>query len=157
MQNNNRYSKYVALVALLISIVGVTLGFAAYSNTVQIKASADVAAPGAQYPGQLSVDPDEQQDGTVTPTVDGATADQATLTDNEIRNIKVHFTAPDQSAEYAFYAVNPTTFTSYLNSVVFGTKSCSASLTDPNPATQYSDACEDINMRIFVDSNEYTA
>ena len=156
MQNNNRYSKYVALVALLISIVGVSLGFAAYSNTVNIKASADVTTAPVP-PAELSTTTSAQTDGTITPTTTGATAEVANLNESTIQNIKVHFTATGQSAEYAFYAVNETDFTSYLNSVVFGTKSCTASATSANPATQgIADACEDINMTVYVGAEEYT-
>ena len=159
MQNNNRYSKYVAIIALLISVVGVSLGFAAYSNTVQIKATADVIQSGpTPKPGVLSTDPDEQEDGPVTPTTTGgATAENATLTDDSIENIKVHFTAPGQSATYSFYAYNPTAFVAYLNSVVFGTKAC-APATSGNPATAsyVTDACNDITMSISVGADEFT-
>jgi len=87
MQNNNRYSKYVALVALLIAIVGVSLGFAAYSNTVTIKAAADYRADPKPVV-ELSTDPDGQDDGPVTPTTTGgATAEDADLTDDTIDDI----------------------------------------------------------------------
>ena len=80
MQNNNRYSKYVALAALLISVIGVSLGFAAYSNTVQIKAKAEVRYDTVQKPGVLSTDPDDPTEGPVTPTTTGgATAEPVQL------------------------------------------------------------------------------
>ena len=47
MENNNRYSKYLAIIALVLSVIGVSLGFAAYTNTVTIKARADVAGSGS--------------------------------------------------------------------------------------------------------------
>lgn len=157
MQNNNRYSKYIALVALLISIVGVTLGFAAYSNTVSIKARADVSVVDpTKKPGVLSTSPTEQVDGSVTPTTEnGATAEVATLTDDQIEGIMVHFTATGQSATYTFNVYNPTEFTGYLKRVGFGTKQCTASTTSSNPATQgIADACEDITMRIIIDDTD---
>ena len=55
MQNNDRYSKYIAIIALLISIVGVSLGFAAFSDVVQINAAADYIHDGTHDPiAQLS-------------------------------------------------------------------------------------------------------
>ena len=159
MQNNNRYSKYVALVALLIAIVGVSLGFAAYSNTVTIKAAADYRAPDEVNVAELSVDQDEQEDGSVVPTTDGATADTAVLTDTQIQNIKVHFTAPDQSATYSFYAVNPNAFIGYLNSVVLGSKTCTAAANNNGSTTTASliaDACEGIMMTVTVGSGTFT-
>ena len=157
MENNNRYSKYAAVIALLISVIGVSLGFAAYSNTVQIQAAADVRLPSVKV-GELSVDPDEQQDGTVTPTTTGgATAEAADLTDEGIENIRVHFTAPGQSATYSFYGVNTSAFVAYLNSVVFGTKACSPSTTgNPATASYVTDACNDIVMTISAGSDSWT-
>jgi len=158
MENNNRYSKYAAVIALLISVVGVSLGFAAYSNTVQIQAAADVRYDTPVKVGELSVDPDEQVDGPVTPTTTGgATAEAADLTEEGIENIRVHFTAPGQSATYSFYGVNTSAFVAYLNSVVFGTKACSPA-TSGNPATAsyVTEACNDIIMTIAVGSDSYT-
>ena len=161
MENNNRYSRYLAVIALLISVVGVSLGFAAYSNTLQIKATADYTAPTtpATPIAELSTDPNTPTPGTVTPTTDGATADPATLTDNSIENIKVHFTAPNQSATYSFYGVNPSEFASYLNSVVFGTKTCApySNPSNPNPGTAsyVANACNDITMTIAAGSDDY--
>ena len=157
MENNNRYSKYVAVIALLISVVGVSLGFAAYSNTVQIQAAADVTFVPVKV-GELSVDPDSQEDGSVTPTTTGgATAEAADLDESGIENIKVHFTATGQSATYSFYGVNTSAFTAYLNSVVFGTKACSPSTTgNPATAAYVTEACNDIVMTISVGSDSWT-
>ena len=157
MQNNNRYSKYLAIIALLISVVGVSLGFAAYSNTLQIKAAADVTGVTPDPVAQLSTSPSSQQNGPVTPTTNGATADSAVLTANGIENIKVHFTATGQSATYSFYGVNPSSFDSYLNSVVFSTKTCTADDTNGNPATVgIDDACSDILMTVVAGAADYS-
>lgn len=161
MQNNNRYSKYVALVALLISVVGVSLGFAAYSNTVQIKAQADVRPSGSNFEGGiLSTDPDDPEEGPVTPTTTGgATAEVANLTENGIENIKVHFTAPGQTATYSFYGYNNSEFVTYLNDVTFGSKSCTAAANADGSTTTASyiaAACNDIIMYISASSDDFT-
>ena len=41
MENNDKFVRYIAIIALLIAIVGVSVGFAALTNTVNIKATAD--------------------------------------------------------------------------------------------------------------------
>ena len=158
MVNNNRYSKYLAVIALLISVVGVSLGFAAYSNTLQIKAQADYVVDPDNTPdiAELSTDPnpDTPTPGTVTPTVDGATAEPANLTEDGIENISVHFTAPGQSATYSFYGVNPSEFAAYLKTVIFGDKTCT-----PGTGTTVAyaqNACNDITMTIGVGSDEFT-
>ncbi len=158
MQNNNRYSKYIALVALLISIVGVSLGFAAYSNTVQIKARAEVRPTTPDYEGGiLSTDPDSPEEGPVTPTTTGgATAEAADLSEEGIENIVVHFTAPGQSATYSFYGYNNSEFVSYLNDVTLGSKTCTAAANlDGSTTTQayINEACNDIVMTIAVGGN----
>ena len=150
-------TKYIAIIALLISVVGVSLGFAAYSNTVQIKATADYTGPGntGYEGGILSTDPDTPTEGDVTPTTEGgATAEDADLTEDGIENISVHFTAPGQSATYSFYGYNNSPWVSYLNSVTFGTKTCTPG-TGTN-ATYVADACNDIIMTITANVSEFT-
>ena len=155
MENNNKYVKYLAIFALLLSVAGVTVGFAAFSNTVEIKATADFTPDGSAYRGGvLSVDPDEQTDGTVVPTTEGATAESANLTERGIQNIVVHFTEAGQSATYNFYGVNASEFVAYLNSVVFGTKTCTPGT---GTTTSYvADACEFINLTIKIGNDEFT-
>ena len=161
MRNNN-FMKSLAVIALVLSVVGVSLGFAAYSNSLQIKATADYKAP--VTPGEaiteLSTTSGTVTAGSVTPAVTGATAGNATLTSTSIQNLSVHFTATNQRAVYTFYAVNPSSFVSYLNSVTFGTKSCSpySAPTNPNPGTAsyVANACNDIIMEVEVGSGDFT-
>ena len=155
MENNNKYVKYLAIFALLLSVAGITLGFAAFSNTVEIKASADFTPDGSAYRGGvLSVDPDEQTDGTVTPTTDGATAEAASLTERGIQNIVVHFTDVGQSATYSFYGVNASEFVAYLNSIVFGTQTCTPGT--GTTAEYVQNACDFITLTVKIGDDEYT-
>lgn len=156
MENNNRYSKYIAIIALLISVVGVSLGFAAFSNTVQIQAQADVRPDSSAYRGGvLSTDPNDVEEGTVTPTTSGgATAEAADLTETGIENIMVHFTAPNQSATYSFYGINKSEFLAYLNEVNFGSKSCTPGT--GTTASYVTEACNDIVMTIAIGSDSWT-
>ena len=156
MENNNKYVKYLAILALLLSVAGVSLGFAAFSNTIEIKATAEYNPDPADYRGGvLSVDPDTPTDGDVVPTTDGgATADTADLTESGIQHIAVHFTDVNQSATYTFYGVNPSEFVAYLNSVVFGTKSCTPGT--GTTAAYVADACDFINLTIKIGNQEFT-
>ncbi len=156
MENNNRYSKYVAVIALLISVVGVSLGFAAFSNTVQIKAQADVTTDGSTYKGgTLSTDPDDVEEGPVTPTTTGgATAEIADLSETGIENIHVHFTEPGQSATYSFYGYNNSEFATYLNEVTFGSKTCTPGT--GTTAAYVTEACNDIIMTIAAGASSWT-
>ena len=165
MEDNNKFVKYIAIIALLIAVVGVSVGFAAFTNTVNIKAKAEVTpGDGSSYAGgQLSTDDDTTTPGTVTPTTEGgATGDPATLTNDTIDNIKAKFTAPGQSVTYTFYGRNDSAFVSYLNSVVFGSKSCAPASAardgvEPATASLVTAACNGITMSIKAGSETFTA
>ena len=61
MRSND--SKYITIIALVLAVVGISIGFAAYSNTVQIKAQADVRPSGSNFEGGiLSTDPDDPEE-----------------------------------------------------------------------------------------------
>ena len=150
---DNKLSKSLAVVALLISVVGVSLGFAAYSNTLTIRAAADYTSPELHIP-QLSTSTSSVTTGSVTPTVSGATADAATLAGQTISGLSVHFTNTNQSATYTFYAVNASAFATYLNTVTFGTKSCTPGT--GTTASYVATACDDIIMTIAAGSSDYT-
>ena len=157
MESNDKFVKYIAIIALLIAVVGVSIGFAAFSNTVNIKATAQVTPDGSNYQGgTLSTDDDSVVPGNVTPTTEGgATGDTAVLGTDTIQNMKARFTAPGQSVKYSFYGYNNSEFVTYLNSVVFGSKSC----TPGTGATQsyVTAACNGISMTIKVGSQTFTA
>jgi len=151
MGNNDKFVRYVAIVALLIAIVGVSVGFAALTNTVNIKAGAEVRYSTPDTVAVLSTDDDSSQQGSVTPTTTGgATGDTASLGTDTIQSMKAHFTAPGQTVTYSFYGFNGSSFTSYLNSVVFGSKSCTAAQTNGATASYMNAACNDITMSIKV-------
>lgn len=159
--DGNPNFKYYAVFALLISIICLSLGFAAYSSSLQIKAEAGVhyINPVSQSVA-FSTYASHIVDGPVVASVSGgASADNAQLVDNEIRDINVHFTQPAQAATFTFYAINPSSFTYYLNSVVFGTKSCSpySNPNNPNPgsASYVANACNDIVMIISVGEDDF--
>ena len=178
MENNNRYSKYLAIIALVISVIGVSLGFAAYTNTVTIKAKADVVGPtDYDWPGaEPSVDPSNPTPGSVTPkkctdetytsctTAPGTEADPATVTANGIQGIDVHFTEPGQYYLYEFYAVNSSPYTSYLNSVSgIGTdptynKTCTPAAVGSVAAASAgvtASVCEHVHISVMPGSDEY--
>ena len=157
MENNNRYTKYLAIFALLVSVVGLSLGFAAFTTTVSITANADYSATNASTNyrgGVLSTVANMVTPGNVLPTTDGATAGTATLTDATISNLSAHFTEPGQSVKYSFYGFNDSEFVTYLNSVVFGTKTCTAGSGTNDSYVQA--ACNDIVMSIKAGDEEFT-
>ncbi len=132
--NYNKGYKALAIAALLLGIVGVSLGYAAFSNTLTISSSAEVKPDASSFNVDFSSSSSAVETDNITPTlnknVDGFTATAATIdntSDPTVSNLKATFTEPGQSATYTFYAYNAGKYVAYLNSIVFqGSKTCTA-------------------------------
>ena len=156
MRQNN--AKYVIVFALLISVAALSIGFAAYSNTLTIKASADVSGCDTCFNVSLSKSSSSVTTGAVTPTTSGtagATGAIATLSANKIEGLKATFTAKGQTVKYSFYAYNAGEFLAYLNSVAIGSKTCTAGTGTTNSYVQ--SACNGISISVKVNTTTYTS
>lgn len=134
MGESNTY-KAIAVVALVLGVVGVTLGYAAFSNTLTISSTADVTPDASKFNVDFSSASTDVETDPIVPTltpnnVTGFTATNGTInnaSDPTVTNIKASFTEPGQSATYSFYAYNAGEYVAYLNSLEFsGTKTCTA-------------------------------
>lgn len=168
----NTGAKYVIVFALLISVVALTVGFATYSNTLTIKASADVKGDPTKFNVKLSTVKTGITAGNVagTPsaTVTGFTAATATIAadpGNTISGLKATFTDAGQSVTYKFYAYNAGSFVAYLNSITGLSGSNVKTCTAITGTTQslVDQACNGISVKVRVGGNngsggtEYTA
>lgn len=167
MENDNRKIKTIAIVALLLAVVGVSVGFAAFTRTLTINNSA-VVNPNEDFDVVFS-----KSDSSVVTTggVDASSKtpnDLVTETaiisnDNQggplISNLKATFTQPGQSATYTFYAYNDSTYTAYLKNIVFNAAStkCAASTGSSVTTSLMNAACPDIKVKISVGSDTNTA
>lgn len=132
--NYNKTYKVIAIIALILGVTGVSLGYAAFSNTLTISSTAEVKPDESAFNVDFSSSASAVETDPITPTlnktVDGFTATNATInntSDPVITNLKATFTEPGQSAKYSFYAYNAGKYVAYLNSVVFtGEKTCTA-------------------------------
>ena len=165
----NRYYKMVSVLALIIGVVGVTLGYAAFSNTLTIESSAEVVPDESTFNVDFSYSSSSVVENDITPTLNPNNVADFTATDAEIdntgdpviTNLHATFSEPGQTATYTFYAYNAGEYTAYLNSIVFdGTKTCTArSATAPaTPATAslVADACNGISLSVTVGSESAT-
>ena len=154
MKSNNGM-KVLVIAALVIGVLALSLGFAAFSNTLTIKSSATVTPSSANFNVSLSRANNSVSTGSVTPTVTGATGSNATLTATTISNLKATFTNVGQSVKYSFYAYNAGSFAAYLNSVAIGGKTCTAVT---GTTQSYVDAaCEGISISVKVGSDTYSS
>ena len=130
----DRGGKVIAIVALLVGVVGLTIGFAAFSNTLTISSQAEYnpddsifnvdfsSATGSVVAGNLAPK-------TLTPATDGPTGATATIdntSDPVITGIKATFTEPGQSVVYEFYTRNAGQMEAFLRSITFGDASPAA-------------------------------
>ena len=127
----------VALIALSFSILGLTLGFAAFSNTLTISSSAQVTPDASDFkltlyglPRVYEYDDINQHDPNSMPlSIFTSTTQAAPLLDNNeeatiatldndnlsIKNLQASFTKPDQSIYYMIAIKNEGHYDGYLN------------------------------------------
>lgn len=158
----------VALAALLIAVLGLSLGFAAFTTTLTIKSSADVAPNSDTFNIEFSkddTDPTDPNEDPIVPVVEpdgsGATADNAEIDnsgDNPIlKGLHATFTEPGQKATYSLYVTNPGEYAAYLKSIIYenvsgksDSKICTAGTGATNTLVQA--ACTGISVKVSVGS-----
>ena len=159
-----RSSKIIAIVALCVGVVGLSLGFAAFSSTLTISSSAEVAPDASTF----NVDFSSSQSSVVTDNiipeitpsgVANFTATEATISnegDPTISNLKATFTEPGQKAVYSFYAFNAGEYEAFLNSITFaGSTPVTCTAKENTDPTLVANACKGI--KLTVDVNGVTA
>lgn len=158
----DRSSKIIAIVALLIGIVGLSVGFAAFSNSLIIQSSLNVKPDASTFNVDFSSNQEELETDDIVPTHTGGVE---TYTNGKINNsgnptisgLGATFTEPGQSVTYTFYAYNAGEYNAFLKSIIFGNangssssyKLCTAT-TDQTTATYVASACNDISLKVTV-------
>lgn len=165
-----RNTKIMVIISLLIGVVGLSLGFAAFSNTIVIKPQASVNPDSGAFKVYFSKTAAPNfSSQPVEPTIasgSAATATNATI-NNEgganptISNLNATFTQPGQSVSYTFYAYNRGQYVAYLRSLYFEnvnggstTRVCTAGTDTNGNATNASivaEACNDITITIEIE------
>lgn len=157
----NRNTKIIAIAALLVAIVGLSVGFAAFSNTLTISSSASVTPSDSTFNVDFSSSKTSVVTNAITPTVSSTdvTATNATIDNSaspKITNLSAKFTEPGQSATYTFYAYNAGEYDAYLKSIVYSavsgsdTKTCTAGTNTTQSLVDA--ACDDITVSVKVGS-----
>lgn len=130
-----RGAKVIAIVALLIAVVGLTVGYAAYSSTLTINGTANVD------PASWKVNFGYKTGDSLTGTINGhATENTApTLADTTISGFDVTLKAPGDSVTYNFLIKNSGTLNAKLANFTMGTLTCApnaSSSISPEDATK---------------------
>lgn len=159
----NRGSKILAIIALLVSAVGLSLGFAAFSRTLDIRALAEVGPTKSDLKVNFSSSGEVLAiDPVVAETTSGVSATDGHIDNTKetplINSLGASFTAPGQKVVYKFYAANVGEYDAFLKSIQFGTatgsatKTCTAKPNSESIPTQslLDAACNDIILSVKV-------
>ena len=165
MKKKNKQMTTLAI--LLVAVVGLSIGFAAFSNILTISSGATVTPDESTFNVDFSTNSTSVVAGTIEPVDypdEGVTAENAII-DNTgnptIKNIKATFTEPGITASYTFYAYNAGEYAAYLNKVNFLNvegKNEPKVCTPASGTTQalVDEACKGIVLSISIDGMTYT-
>lgn len=165
----DRSAKVLAILALFIAVIGLSLGFAAFSANLVIKPAAQVE-PKNDFKVLFSsdseslltapIEPSGSHSGEATedPTGDNATIDNTQETNPTLKGLNAKFTEPGQTVTYEVYAFNQSSYDAFLRSVtIAGGKTCTGAsdLTNKEPGTDamVQAACAHIKLSVQVGSD----
>lgn len=161
-----RSTKIIAIIALVIAVIGLSIGFAAYTRNLEITDLEGSVNPGAM---DLDVffDNDQEKDNDLAVVKGVGTASVAdetgaTITNSDLNSgsnptisgFRAKFTQKGQSVKYTFYVYNNSPYNAYLESVNFTGnaphKTCVAIDTENTNDVNVQNACEDITLSLSV-------
>ena len=168
-------AKILIISVIAFTILVMSLGFAFFSGTLNIKPSADISPDATTFNVGLSTSSSEIIQGSVIPSViysedyfnnKMVSASTATISTrgeiSTIENLGVTFTEPGQSVTYTFYAYNAGKYVAYLNSVAFNNVEDESSFKVCEPVSGTTsedtiDACNSITVSVTIGSDTYTS
>ena len=162
-----RSFKIISVIALVIGVIGLTLGFAAFTSTLTIRSGAEVKPAGTMFNVDFSSTSGSVEASGIEPTVSSpnVVATNATI-DNTgnptISGLDVTFTEPGQSATYEFYSYNGGEYPAYLDNIVYENveNSPNPKIYTPKPETNeslVSSVCSDIIVSVKVGDEPVTS
>ena len=143
MERNN--NKVIAVVALLLAVVGLSVGFAALSTTLSINGSATVQASTWDVhflDGSLT----KTMSSTISGTVSATTP---TLSATTIGTFSVTMKAPNDTVNYIFSVTNAGTYNAKISSITIPTPTCTS--TD---STSKTNVCNNLSYTLKYYDND---
>ena len=159
MKNNKQ--KVITIAALVIAVIGLSIGFAAFASTLNISTSASVTPADGNFIVKFSKVNNELNEEDVTPstgTGDAADIDNTNASNPKIGTLSTTFTQPGQSVEYTFYVRNMGKYDAYLTNIRFNNASTGNSFkvctaTSDNPVSNANDMCQYITYRLTLEDS----
>ncbi len=174
MNDRDKKARVIGAIALVIGVLGLSLGFAAYSQTLTIKSNAEVNPDGSLFNIDFSSNSSSVEADPIVPVLNptSETGFSATNVESDnsdsgnavIKNLHAVFTKPGQSATYNFYTKNAGDLKAYLKGVTFtnvsgesSIKKCTAkNVTNPATPVLVQSACQGINVKVTVGSEVFS-
>lgn len=158
---NSKSSKLIEILALVVAIIGLSIGFAAYSNSLRL-AELIVGPDEEDFIVTFSSsDFDHESDDVIRGVASGgAIAEDVKIVGekgNSLANVKVSFSEPGGKVTYTFYAHNEGRHDAFLRTITFENvmgenfpRVCKAVNPKTTNSALVSRACEDISLTIDV-------
>lgn len=136
--------RIIAVIALMVAVVGLTIGYAAYSSTLRINGTANVD------PSSWNVKFVYKTGNSLTATlIGGATmSTEATLTDTQVSGFNATLKAPGDSATYTFAVKNAGSLDAKLSTFTMGTLSCAPAAGSSATTEEASNVCKELSYTL---------
>lgn len=147
---HNRQIKILSIVALVIAIVGMSLGFATFSTTLNISSSATVSPNSGDF--NIVFVPSNDRgtaDNVYCDVTNTADCTSAKIVGTSLSGIKATFDSPDSLVYYKVDIYNSGKYDAYLTNINFGEKNCVAG--DDATVSLVAAACEGISRRVSIE------
>ena len=162
----NKKNTTLVLIITLVSVLGLSIAFAAFSSSLTVKGNATITPDSGNFKVVFSSSSTSLSTNNVSVTKTGNAHAGTPTIDNSgnptIKNLSASFTAPGEKVEYTFYARNEGSYDAYLSSVVFNNingkstfKECVAG--SGTTASMVESACNGIKVTTTVLSTAYTS
>ena len=138
-------NKILVLVALVVGVIALAIGFAAYGAQLNITDTKAIVDSSSSFNIHFPTS------GTITPVAStGATGSVATTTGTSITGFNATFTNVNQTVTYSTTITNDAGYIAYLTDVIYtGNKVCQPGLDNP-PSLDLSNYCDGFKMKVTV-------
>lgn len=162
-------ARIISMISIVIVVLGLSLGFAAYSSSLTIMPSPKVLPDGDIFDVSFNKTPDGKRDNIIPASTSENTEATDAKVDNitnltpAIKNIHVIFNEPGQYVTYTFYVKNKGDLKAYLKNVTFNNvtgeiykKICIPKSKSASEKSLVQSACKNISLTLKLGNESFT-
>ena len=154
---HEKRTKVIAILALIVAVLGLSVGFSAYSKALNIQnVQATVQGNPANFSVVFSTSSTSISNGSVHSNACGPNAQggaSATINGTTISNLSGTFTGAGE-VNYVFYAYNNGSIPAYLTGITIGDKTCTGGSGTSKELVDA--ACNGAYIKVLVQSTDYS-